>query len=57
VVYRCKGDLCPNLVAKILEHGTIKVLGVVNGDLLGNSVVADDGLPEEFLDGGEGYVR
>jgi hypothetical protein len=57
VVYRCEGDLRPDLLAKILEHGTIKVLCIVNGDLLGNSIVTDDVLPKEFLDGGRGCVR
>jgi hypothetical protein len=43
-------------MAEILEHGTIKILGVVNYDLLWNSVATDDVLPEEFLNGGRGYV-
>jgi hypothetical protein len=57
VVYRCKGDLCPNLMAEILEHGAIKVLGIINVDLLGISIEIDDVLPEEFLDGGGGCVH
>jgi hypothetical protein len=56
VVYGCEGDLRPNPMAEILEHGTIKILGVVNYDLLWNSVATDDVLPEEFLNGGRGYV-
>jgi hypothetical protein len=56
VVYICKRDLRPNLVIEILQHGTIKILGIVDGDLLRNSVAIDDVLPEEFLDGGGGYV-
>jgi hypothetical protein len=56
VVHRCEGDLCLDLMTKILEHGTIKILGVVNGDLLWNSIVTNDVQPEEFLDGGGGYV-
>jgi hypothetical protein len=44
-------------VIEILEHGTVKVLGIVNGDLLGNSIATNDVLPEEFLDGGGGYVH
>jgi hypothetical protein len=56
VVYRCKGDLRPNLMADILKHGTIKVLGVVDSDLLWHSIATDYVLPEEFLVGGGGYV-
>jgi hypothetical protein len=56
VAYICKRDLRPNLVIEILQHGTIKILGIVDGDLLRNSVAIDDVLPEEFLDGGGGYV-
>jgi hypothetical protein len=56
VVYRCEGDLRPDLVTEIIEHGTIKILDVVDGDLLWNSIATDDVLPEEFLDGGGGYV-
>jgi hypothetical protein len=41
---------------EILEHGTIEILGVVHGDLLRNSVVTYDVLPEKFLDGGRGYI-
>jgi hypothetical protein len=56
VVYRCEGDLRPDLVTEILEHGTIKVLGIVDGDLLRNSIATDDVLPETFLDCGGGYI-
>jgi hypothetical protein len=56
VVYRCEGDLCPNLMAEILEHGTIKILGVVDSDLMWNSIATDVVLPEELLDGGRGYI-
>jgi hypothetical protein len=56
VVYRCDGDLHPNLMAEILEHGTVKIIGVVNRDLLWNSISTDDVLPKEFLNGGGGYV-
>jgi hypothetical protein len=48
VVYRRDGDLRPDLVAEILEHATIKILGIVDCDLLWNFVVTDDILPEEF---------
>jgi hypothetical protein len=43
-------------MAKILEHSTIKILGVVNHDLLWNSIATNDVLLEEFLNGGGGYV-
>jgi hypothetical protein len=56
VVYRCEGDLRPNPMAEIPEHSTIKILGVVDGDLLLNSVATDDVLSEEFLTGGGCYV-
>jgi hypothetical protein len=44
------------LMTEILEHATIKVLSVVNYDLLWNSIVTNDILLEEFLDGSRGYV-
>jgi hypothetical protein len=56
VLYGCEGDLRPNLIVEILEHGTIKILGVIDCDLLWNSIAIDDVLPEELLDGGRGYV-
>jgi hypothetical protein len=56
VVYRCEGNLRPDLVAKILEHDTVKILGVVDCDLLWDSISTDDVLPKEFLDGCGGYV-
>jgi hypothetical protein len=56
VVYRCEGDLCPDLMIEILDHGAIKVLGIVNGDLLRNSIATNDVLPEKFLNCGRGYI-
>jgi hypothetical protein len=56
MVYGRKGDLHPDLVTEILEHATIKVLSVVNCYLLWNSIAANDVLPQEFLNGYEGYV-
>jgi hypothetical protein len=41
---------------EILEHGTIKILGIVDGYLLRDSITTDDVLPEKFLDGGGGYI-
>jgi hypothetical protein len=43
-------------VTEILEHGTIEILGIVDGDLLRNSVATDDVLTEKFLDCGGGYI-
>jgi hypothetical protein len=43
-------------MTEILEHGTIKILGVVDGDLLRNSITTGDALLEKFLDAGGGYV-
>jgi hypothetical protein len=43
-------------VTEILEHGTIKILAVVNGDLLRNSVTIDDVLLEKILDCGGYYI-
>jgi hypothetical protein len=56
VIYRCEGDLHPNPITEILEHGTIKILGIVDGYLLRDSVMIDDILLEIFLDGGGGYI-
>jgi hypothetical protein len=55
VIYRCEGDLRPDLMTEILEHDTIEILDIVDGDLLRNSVTLDDVLSEKFLDGGGGY--
>jgi hypothetical protein len=46
VVYEYKGDIRPDLMAEILEHGTIKIFGIVDGDLLWNSITTDAGLPK-----------
>jgi hypothetical protein len=56
VIYRCKGDLHPDLMTEILEDSTIEILGIVDGDLLRNSVTTNDVLQEKFLDGGRGYI-
>jgi hypothetical protein len=56
VVYECKGDLHPDLVTEILEHGTIKILGIIDYDLLRNSEATDDILLEESLDSDGGDV-
>jgi hypothetical protein len=56
VVYGCERDLRPNLMAKILKHGAIEILGIVDSDLLLNSRATDDVMPEEFLDCRGGYV-
>jgi hypothetical protein len=56
VVDRCEGDFRSDLVIEILEPGTIKILGIIDGDLLWNSIETYDVLLEEFLDGGRGYI-
>jgi hypothetical protein len=56
VVYKCEGDLRPDLMTRILEHVTIKIVGIVNGYMMRDSVMIDDVLPEKILDGGRGYV-
>jgi hypothetical protein len=56
VIFRCKGDLGPDLMTEIFEHSTIEIHGIVNGDLLRNSVMTDDVLLEKFMDGGGGYI-
>jgi hypothetical protein len=56
VIYRCEGDLRPDLVAEIVEHGTIEILGIINGYLPRDSVTTDDVLLEKILDGGGGYI-
>jgi hypothetical protein len=43
-------------MAEIIEHGTVKILGIVDCDLLWNSIATVDVLPKEFLNGGGGYV-
>jgi hypothetical protein len=44
------------LMIEILKHDAIKILGVVDGYLLRNSVMANDVLPEKLLNSGGGYV-
>jgi hypothetical protein len=56
VIYRCEGDLRAYLVTEILKHANVKVLGVVDCDLLWNSRVADNVLPEKFLYSCRGHV-
>jgi hypothetical protein len=56
MVSRCEGDLRPDLVIEILERGTIKVLGIVDGDLVRNSITIYDILLEKILDYGRGYI-
>jgi hypothetical protein len=48
VIYRCEGDIHLDLMREILEYGTIKILGIVDSDLLRNSTTTDDVLPENF---------
>jgi hypothetical protein len=41
---------------EIIEHSTIKILGIVDSDFLRNSVTTNDVRLENFLDGGGGYI-
>jgi hypothetical protein len=34
MVYRCEGNLRSDLVAEVIEHVTVEVLGIVDCDLL-----------------------
>jgi hypothetical protein len=56
VVYRCEGNLRPDLVIEILEDATVEILGVIDHDLLWNSLMTDDVLPEIFLYSCRGYI-
>jgi hypothetical protein len=49
VIYRCKGNLCSDLLTQILEHCIVEVLGVVDCNVLGNAVAIDDILLEELF--------
>jgi hypothetical protein len=56
VIYRCEGDLRPDLMTEILEHDTIKILDIVDGYLLRDSITTDDVLLEKFLNSCRGYI-
>jgi hypothetical protein len=43
-------------MTKILKHGTIEILGIVDGYLLRDSIRTDDVLPENFLNSGRSYI-
>jgi hypothetical protein len=43
-------------MTEILKHGTVKILGIVDGYLLRDFVMTDDVLLEKFLDSGRGYI-
>jgi hypothetical protein len=43
-------------MTKILEHGIIKILGIVDGYLLRDSIETDDVFLEKFLNSGRGYI-
>jgi hypothetical protein len=50
VIHQHEWDIRSNLLAEILEHCIIKVPCIANCDVSGDTVVADDILPEEFSD-------
>jgi hypothetical protein len=56
VVYGCEDDLHSDLVAEILEHVIVKVLGIIDCDLLWDDITVDDVFLAEFFDSCEGYV-
>jgi hypothetical protein len=56
VTYLCEYDLHSDLLTKILEHCTVEVLCVVDYDVSGDAVMADDVLPKEFSDFCRGYI-
>jgi hypothetical protein len=43
-------------MAEVLEHIIVKVLSIVDHDLSWDVEATDNILPEEFFDGGGGYV-
>jgi hypothetical protein len=43
-------------MAEILEHCIIKILCVINYEVLRDTIAADDILPDEFFDGCRDYV-
>jgi hypothetical protein len=56
VVYRCECDLRFDLLTEILEHCTIKVLCVIDRNVVGNAIVTDDILLEELFDCCRAYI-
>jgi hypothetical protein len=52
-----EGHLRSNLMAEILEHVVVGLLGIVNGDFSWDTIAAEDVLPEKFLDGCGAYAR
>jgi hypothetical protein len=56
VIYRCERDLRSDLLAKVLEHYAIEVLCVVDHDVSGDTVAANDILQEEFSDCCGAYI-
>jgi hypothetical protein len=43
-------------MAEILEHCTVKILGIIECDVLGNLVATDDILRKELFEGCRAYV-
>jgi hypothetical protein len=56
VIHRRECGLHSDLLAKILEHWTVKVLYVVNCNVSGDTIVADDILPKEFFGCCRAYI-
>jgi hypothetical protein len=49
VIYRCESNLRSNLLIEILEHYTVKILGIVNCDVSRDVIATNDIFPKEFL--------
>jgi hypothetical protein len=56
VIHRRECDLRFNLLVEILEHCIVKILCVVDCDVSGHAIAADDVLPEEFFDCCGAYI-
>jgi hypothetical protein len=50
VIDGSEGYLHPDLMAEVLEHVSVKLFAIVNGDFSRDAVAVDDVLPKEFLD-------
>jgi hypothetical protein len=56
VIHRCESDIRSNLLAEIHEHCIVEVLCIVDCDVSGDAVPADDVLPKEFFNCCGAYV-
>jgi hypothetical protein len=56
MIYRWECHLRSDLLTKILKHCIVKVLCIVDCNVPGNTIAANDILPEELFDGCGAYV-